>query len=66
MSRKQKPFFAQTHLGPKHAAKHFWTLEEATEWLKERGGGTVKKRNAGRVQDPFVGEIRTWGVVADV
>jgi len=57
---KKKLFFAQTHLGPNHAAKYFWTLEEATEWLKERRGGTVKKRNSGVVHGPFAGEIRVW------
>lgn len=65
MSRKQKPFFAQTHFGANHRAKYFGTLEDATEWLQERGSGTVKKRNAGTLQDPFVGEIRPRETVAD-
>lgn len=66
MSRKKKPFFAQMHLGPNHSAAYFWTLEEAVEWLKVRGGGTVSQRNAGICHDPFIGEIRVWGIVRHV
>ena len=64
---KKKQFFAQNNKldAFNHRAKHFWTLEEAEEWLKNEGGGTIKKRNAHVVY--VCGEsIRVWGEVKDV
>jgi hypothetical protein len=34
-----------------HQAKYCATLEEAREFSKKNGGGTIKKRNAANVQD---------------
>ena len=62
---KRKPYFCQnTIFGDGHKAKYFDDLESAKAWLKEQGGGTIKKRNAGVINDPFIGEIRTWGEVS--
>lgn len=63
---KKKQFFAQdNNKNNAHRAKYFHTLEEATAWLETRGGGTVKKRNAGVVY-VFDQPIRVWGEVAKV
>gem|GEM_PF-1854689 len=64
---KKKQFFAQNNKldGFNHRAKYFWTLEEAEDWLRTEGGGTVKKRNAG-VVNVFGEEIRVWKDIADV
>ena len=45
---KKKPYFAQmANCDPKfHRAKHFDTFDEAKAWLDEKGGGSIKKRNA--------------------
>ena len=65
MTRK-KPFFAQdNNQHPDHRAAYFWTIKEAEDWLKNRGGGTIKKRGAGVTC--VMGEpIRTWGEVKNV
>lgn len=63
---KRKNYFAQnSYLDNRHRAKHFWTLKEAEEWLKNNGGGTVKKRNAG-VAQVFGEPVRVWGEVLNV
>jgi hypothetical protein len=49
-----------------HQAKYCATPEEAREFSKKNGGGTIKKRNAAIVQDPFAGPIRTFGVIEEV
>jgi hypothetical protein len=64
---KKKQFFAQNNKldAFNHRAKHFWSMEEAEEWLRTEGGGTIAKRNADVVYvlgDP----IRVWGVVKNV
>lgn len=64
---KKKPFFCQNAiLGTGHKAKYFDTLEDARQWLSQNGGGTIKKRNAGIVRDPFIGDLRVWGVIEEV
>jgi hypothetical protein len=64
---KKKQFFAQNNKldAFNHRAKNFWTIEEAEEWLKTEGGGTVKKRNAGVVY-VFGEPVRVWGEVLNV
>ena len=54
---KRKPYFCQTDLG---------TIDDARKWLSENGGGTIKKRGAGIINDPFIGEIKVWGIVDNV
>jgi hypothetical protein len=65
---KKKPDFAQNNKldGFNHRSKHFWTLEEAEKWLKEQGGGTVKKRNAGVFYINGGDPTRTWADVLEV
>lgn len=65
---KRKPYFAQNSIcnAFDHRAKYFYDLDEARCWLKENGGGSIKKRNAGIVRDPFIREIRVWGVIEEV
>jgi hypothetical protein len=60
-------YFAQNQiLGRGHKAKTFRDLDAAREWLKRNGGGTIKRRNAGVIHDPFIGRIRTWGVIEEI
>ncbi|MEQ8995374.1 MAG: hypothetical protein RID53_02585 [Coleofasciculus sp. B1-GNL1-01] len=63
----KKPYFAQNNKldGFNHRAKYFWTLEEARNWLKSEGGGTIKKRNAGVVYS-FDTPIRVWAGIEAV
>ena len=70
---KKKPYFAQNkHTDPLlHRAKYFDTLDEAKDWLKEQGGGTVKQRNAevvsssgcGLERVDFEPLLRVWGEI---
>ena len=63
----KKNYFAQNSYNDnRHRSKGFWTLEEAEEWLKNNGGGTVKERNAAVVYDCFCGFIRGWGEVSHI
>jgi hypothetical protein len=63
---KRKPYFCQTDLGINHKAKYFQDIDEARKWLSENGGGTIKKRGAGIINDPFIGEIKVWCIVDNV
>jgi hypothetical protein len=64
---KKKPFFCQNTIpGAGHKAKYFDNIENARQWLLENGGGTIKKRNAGIMRDPFIGEIRGWSIIEEV
>jgi hypothetical protein len=49
----------------KHRTKAFFTLEEATQFAQSAQQWTIKQRNKCTVNDPFVGEIKTWGIVAE-
>lgn len=42
----KKSFFAQSDIcdALNHKAKHFFTLQEAIDWLKKIGGGSVKRK----------------------
>jgi len=63
---KRKNFFAQDNQShPNHRAKYFYTKEEAEQWLKERGGGTIKRRNGGVV---YVGgePVPVWWEISHV
>jgi len=64
----EKPYFAQNDICDafNHRAKYFHTIEEARTWLAANGGGTIKKKGAGVVHDPFVGDIRVMTEVERV
>ncbi len=69
MARKAPHFAQNAILRPGHKAKSFRNLDAAREWLKQDGGGTIKKRNAHRgvircfdVAVPY----RAWGVIETV
>ncbi len=50
---------------PNDRTKFFDTKEEAIDWLKQRGGGEVKQRNAGVVY-VFGEPVRVWKIVASI
>jgi hypothetical protein len=64
---KKKPYFCQNAvLGNGHKAKYFYDLIEARNWLMANGGGTIKQRNVGIANDPYIGKISVWGVIETV
>jgi hypothetical protein len=51
MSKTKRPYFCQTDAtGAAHKSKYFADIDEAREWLREHGGGTIKKKNAGVIR----------------
>ena len=70
---KKKNYFAQTNnCDPKfHKAKHFFTLQEAIDFVEANGGGEVKKRNHHVITGSGYGlgyveydpPLPVWGVV---
>lgn len=48
MANRKKPYFAQNNVLTLtgHRSRYFDDLEDARQWLRENGGGTIKKRDA--------------------
>lgn len=55
MANRKKPYFAQNNVLALtgHRSRYFDDHEDARQWLRENGGGTIKERDADVVQDPL-------------